>query len=73
MNDIKSYEHKTNDQLLFDHIRHLCFEITNLSYILGTHDRSGELLPLRQRVLDSESILFDDVYIALRELWGYKT
>ena len=69
---MNTYQHKTNNEMLFDKLRNIAFELEQIRYSLSYQDTYSEYGAIIQSLDKASVIIFDDVYIALREQLGYK-
>lgn len=67
------YQHQTSNHLFFDRVRSLQFEVDLLCSYLKREEEGrigGAGLASEIKALDKvSSILFDDVYMSIREKW----
>ena len=68
---MNTYEHKTNNEMLLDKLRTICFELQQIQYSLSYQDVRNEYTAIIQSLIQGQVIIFDDVYIALQEQLGY--
>lgn len=69
---MNTYQHKTNNEMLFDKLRNIAFELEQIRYSLSYQDTYSEYGSIIESLDKASVIVFDDVYIALREQLGYK-
>lgn len=69
---MNTYKHKTNNEMLFDKLRSITFELQQIRYSLSYQDTYSEYGSIIESLNKASVIIFDDVYIALQEQLGYK-
>lgn len=63
------YHHKTSNDLLFDELRNITWRLNLIRAYLDGYRHCGSA-PVIQKIMEAEIILFDDVYIELRDMWA---
>lgn len=62
------YQHKTTNHLVFDKLRNITFELDEMAAYLRDSNTGNE--KQAQVLSECSTMIFDDVYKALRESWS---